>query len=179
AVYFFDHCLVFDREIRFIWRRKFCLASTLYLLLHTATLSYFMLTIYKGLATLSCNVSTSLVQFVTGNNSQADGTVISSLRVYALNPNDFLIPSAVFVLSFVCHLSGLVSHRGSLIITVRLVYTMGEASLIAADVIVLIVTWYKTYATVQLAYTTGISTPFSAVMLLNFYHFRRYLIRLA
>ena len=49
--------------------------------------------------------------------------------------------------------------------TYRAVYALGVVSLIAADVIILLVTLSKTYSAVRLACATHVSTPFSTVML--------------
>lgn len=55
----FDHCLVLEREIRFIWCRKFCVASALHISLHALALSYFLLGIHTSYTTLSFHVSRS------------------------------------------------------------------------------------------------------------------------
>ncbi|KZT64305.1 hypothetical protein DAEQUDRAFT_732820 [Daedalea quercina L-15889] len=107
--------------------------------------------------------------------------VISSLRLYAIDPRNVLLPTAVFMLSLApvaydiftgsslvavsayppvgCDLA---SDRSSNIL-VFVAVAMAMCS--AADVIVVVSTWCKTYHTFRLARSVNISTPLSTVLL--------------
>ncbi|KZT65049.1 hypothetical protein DAEQUDRAFT_740914 [Daedalea quercina L-15889] len=159
-----NYCLAtaftLGQEIDYIWRSRSSTASALYILLQIVTVFFFVLNIISQFFTLDCNVycflrgfydrekayPEEIATYVSNALFNVTVSVISSLRVYALNPRDMITPAMVLILSL-----GPAANE--------------VATSTTADVIVLLVTWRKTYHTIRLARQERISAPLSALLL--------------
>ncbi|EPS94245.1 hypothetical protein FOMPIDRAFT_1055275 [Fomitopsis schrenkii] len=150
VAYLYDRCLTVGQEIEHIWRRRLSAASGLYVALQLSTISMFSLELVQQLVMLDCNVYSfpeSLSTIAITTVYQVMIAVISSLRVYALNPPDRVTPFIVLVLSL-----GPAVYEITVTIAV-------------ADVIVVLVTWRKTYHMVRLSREAGAPAPLLALLL--------------
>ncbi|EPS97025.1 hypothetical protein FOMPIDRAFT_1129217 [Fomitopsis schrenkii] len=167
ALYACERCSTLDQEVRYIWHYRLSGVSILYMTLQVATVAPSSVTILVSLSPVSC-FSTSQVYIITA--------AISSLRVYALNPQDRVTPVVVLILSLgpavyqtvsksvfddefdktPCPSSTLMHHPALLVPTVATTI---------ADVIVLLVTWHITYHTNKLSRVAGVPAPLTTLLL--------------
>ncbi|KZT71664.1 hypothetical protein DAEQUDRAFT_723726 [Daedalea quercina L-15889] len=188
VVYLYDRCLGAKQEIDCIWCRRVSAVSVLYILLQAVTISWFLLQLVQNLVALDCNVPyleniPSLAADILYYMTLA---VISSLRAYAINPRGLTTPVVVFLLSSAPTLAfdiiqgvtiqgvPIPCFPGCILTSVfpslrafvpsTLFYAVVQATSIAADGIVLIVTLRRTYHTIRVARSVNISSPLSMLL---------------
>ncbi|KAH9829116.1 uncharacterized protein C8Q71DRAFT_891583 [Rhodofomes roseus] len=197
AVYAFDRCIRVGREIDLIWSRGYSLVSALYTLLEVFTVLYLGLTAGQDLVYVDCKVGVpiravpedSAVQAITASY-YAVIAVIATLRVYAINGRyDWRIVSAVvFPLLLLrsaydlasayqlCCLTGKFTvrlwnfHASYNKLTGLIVSRFYIASLvtsIAADAIVFMVIWRRTYHVARLSREQSIEASTVSSLLLR------------
>ncbi|KAH9932613.1 uncharacterized protein B0H18DRAFT_986605 [Fomitopsis serialis] len=187
AVYLFDRCMTIDQEVSHIWLRRYSVVSALYVLLQAVTIIGFSLGLFQQLVDLDCKVTylVNTAWLVMAMLNDILIAVISALRVYAVNPPNFLAPIVVFVLLFAQTayeifegvtteavnapppLGCAVGTRSTFSI-LKPTLTVDAACVAAAtvaDAIVLVVTWRKTYHIVRLARRENITAGLPSLML--------------
>ncbi|KZT74210.1 hypothetical protein DAEQUDRAFT_761641 [Daedalea quercina L-15889] len=176
ALYAYDRLLMFDREVDLMWRRptrrKVPIVPILYGLMHVSTPLYFLINVATWWD-LDCKrfVGVDLSRHrLTDDRCSVYGLnlaygadicilylawgVISALRVYAINPRDWVIPSMIFILSLAPVATNL--HRNILMVwevlppsyTCTITNNVPErvqSIAVAVDALVLLATWRVTY----------------------------------
>ncbi|KAI0747406.1 hypothetical protein C8Q74DRAFT_1374441 [Fomes fomentarius] len=179
ALAIYEHLITFDREVRLVWRRKITGATVLFVLNKYLLLMRFIVVL------TSYNISTTEVQAVypVGRRLANDTPLaFAALRVYALTDHLWWLAGIIFLVSsvpvatnsyfysitsidsfippFNCVTSANLSkeaYLGFLIST--------RSSVILGDILVLIVTWYKTYSTWKTAASVAMKASFSSMIL--------------
>ncbi|EPS97031.1 hypothetical protein FOMPIDRAFT_58652 [Fomitopsis schrenkii] len=151
ALYAYERCCTVDQEVRYIWHYRLSGVSILYMTLQVTTVAYFLLWL-----SLVCN---QVKTVFLGTVLRTCKLVIASLRVYAVSGGGRTVSILVFGLSMGMVANVIVpSQRNP-------VSTVGLATGIIADAIVLIVTWHKTYDTVRLARSANVRAPLAVILL--------------
>ncbi|KAI0357258.1 hypothetical protein OH77DRAFT_1422819 [Trametes cingulata] len=183
AVIFHEYLITLDSEIRLIWRRKITGASVLFMLNRYIFVFQNAITVtsYWPLPVTACNVLgwmdivLNLIPYFIWN-------AFSTLRVYALCGRDWRLASLVSLLMIGPIFGNLyniptmkpddmaqpyncsVDNGVSLAMHNRLVL-ISRCSLIAADSIVLAVTWWKTYRLKKAADAANVKTSIVDLLL--------------
>ncbi|OCH87934.1 hypothetical protein OBBRIDRAFT_735361 [Obba rivulosa] len=154
ALVFYDQLNTLSREVEFMWSQRFSCASLLFHVNRLATLLWGIAVLlqtflhYDGAQVrktfLTCN--RNLIPMMT--------RAFAAMRTYALLGGSWLLPAIVFVLG--------ITPVGTNII---LVVVATRICLIASDLILLLVTWMKTYATKRQADQLNIKTPLATMLL--------------
>ncbi|TBU26484.1 hypothetical protein BD311DRAFT_667451 [Dichomitus squalens] len=175
------------KEVNLFWREKVTGATVLFLLNRYAPLVY-MLSSYSGsmavtdkVAVESCNASV-MTSFALDNLQYVPWALFSSLRVYALCGKRWVAAMPVLVFSVIpiginlthfywshgeyvpvwrCQTVVAVSPALSSILAI-----VNRSSLIIANAIDVVVTWYTTYNTAAIARCSGRNVPSIAQLLL-------------
>ncbi|TFK91078.1 hypothetical protein K466DRAFT_483510 [Polyporus arcularius HHB13444] len=167
ALIVYDQLLTFDREVRLVWRRKVTGATVLFLLNRYFLLARFLV-IFGAYGISSQEVSSSAtdspVRLYSCVQSVLAGEVLqtapyliwaafASLRVYALTDHLWWLAAIVFFTSCM----PLATNTVMLLLT--------RSSVIIGDMIVLGVSWQKTYSTWRVAKSAAIKASFAATIL--------------
>ncbi|EPS97037.1 hypothetical protein FOMPIDRAFT_1129324 [Fomitopsis schrenkii] len=151
ALYAYERCSTLDQEVHYIWHYRLSGVSILYMFLQVTTVAYFLLWL-----SLVC-IYVKMVCF--GTVLRKCKLVITLLRVYAVSGGGRTVSVLVFALSMVTVAYTIVPSQRNPGITV------GLATGIIADAIVLIVTWHKTYNMVRLARSANVRAPLAVILL--------------
>ncbi|RDX56399.1 hypothetical protein OH76DRAFT_1369021 [Lentinus brumalis] len=179
-----ETCITLDREVRHVWRRKHSAATWIYILNRYLVLSlYFVnLAMSLGAGDASCRVLVRASQ-VLSILPYIVWAAFSGLRVYAIISPGWHISALIVCLSLVpigtyifrdVHETVFGSPSSGECITsttypfdldARLT-AIGRACLIMSDLLVLSVTWRKTYGIVRLASKHSVNSSFSVTTIL-------------
>ncbi|TFY57127.1 hypothetical protein EVJ58_g7216 [Rhodofomes roseus] len=165
ALYVFDRCICAGREIDLIWSRGHSLVSALYALLEVLTVLYFGLLGAQNFTYLDCKFTsieprvpeTIALQAITASYD-AVIAIVAALRVYAINGRDSRLSVVVFMLL-------LLRSAYDVFEAVSRLYIVSIVTSIAADGIVFIVTWRRTYNVVRLSREANIEVSLSSLLL--------------
>ncbi|TBU35624.1 hypothetical protein BD311DRAFT_648127 [Dichomitus squalens] len=140
ALLVYDTCLTYDQELRLIWSQKTSAAMWIYV--SNRYLAIYQYTVNLFMAIGANKETCSLIP--------AANLVFSALRGYALSGRGWHITSVIMALSLVPVVTYVVSW-----------------CLILSDILVLCITWTKTYGIVRLAKQSGLdlSSSLTTVML--------------
>ncbi|EMD39713.1 hypothetical protein CERSUDRAFT_81089 [Gelatoporia subvermispora B] len=189
ALVLYDHLITFGREVNFIWGRKF---NSVTLLFHLNRWSIFLFSIlnvaidFQPLASIpSCralntlNDATEIMLYILW-------AAFSTIRIYAMSGGNWLLSLLVCTLSIVpagtnsygffatywyslqelpyfgleCITNNDVSPN-----TANILVIVTRTSVITADLIVLLATWFKTYSIMREAKRHNLRTPLAKILL--------------
>ncbi|KAI0738123.1 hypothetical protein BC629DRAFT_1300472, partial [Irpex lacteus] len=157
AFFLFDCIITLSQEVDVIWRRKWTAITWLYLLTRYSTVLDQIDLLIPGWdlvvsrvckVGLYIDIALQLMQYLCF-------AWFSSLRVYALLDGKYVIAGIVFLLNLVPFATNMVS------LTVSLVTRL---SVIVGDVLVLAVTWRKTYLAYREARRLRIRAPVTTML---------------
>ncbi|KZT63904.1 hypothetical protein DAEQUDRAFT_741633 [Daedalea quercina L-15889] len=166
----YDHCLLLEEEIKFIWRRKLSITTLLYGALRAMSLLYYFTSTIPG-STCEIDYLLSIVSLAALAVLVLDCAVIDALRIYALNGRRWglsllvialLATDIAYLISIPCRLLHVLGTRSTHGTAVN--YT-SLAALIIGNGVVLCVTWRQTYHIKKLADAADIRTSMSALLL--------------
>ncbi|OCH90119.1 hypothetical protein OBBRIDRAFT_731344, partial [Obba rivulosa] len=164
ALVIYDHFTTLSREVDLIWGRNWTCTTILF---HSNRWTIFIWALLQPIGFLPL---ATLPQHSILNNI----AVFSAVRIYAVSGGSWWLASAVCLLNVVP--VGTNSVRSTkLEISLPIILTLSEtaasvttatrACVIAADVLILLVIWLKTYATLISARRHNIRTPIVTVLL--------------
>ncbi|KZT63693.1 hypothetical protein DAEQUDRAFT_99500 [Daedalea quercina L-15889] len=186
TMYLFDRCLCVDQEIACIWRRRHSIPSVVYILLHSVTISNLGLLVIQNFLNMDCSVAWPeyIVAMAVGGLYYLTLAIISSLRVYAISLG-YGTPSLRLVVSLVVFALSLGQVAYRIFYSVTLIafpaplvgceigsvvdygtsYIIAQVASIAADAIILIVTWCRSFRAMQLARAMSVPAPLYTLLL--------------
>ncbi|TFK94794.1 hypothetical protein K466DRAFT_454968, partial [Polyporus arcularius HHB13444] len=177
-----ETCITLDREVRHVWRRKLSAASCIYLLNRYLVLSLYLVNLTICRVLIRASQVLSILPYIVW-------AAFSGLRVYAIISPGWHISALIVCLSLVPIGTYIVSEFSRPVYYVltlgpvprcprdfgwqlvlwsmhRIVTTIGRACLIMSDLLVLSVTWRKTYGIVRLASKHSVNSSFSVTTIL-------------
>ncbi|KAI0723887.1 hypothetical protein C8T65DRAFT_627788 [Cerioporus squamosus] len=182
-----ETCITLDREVRHVWRRKLSAASWIYLLNRYLVLSLYLVNLAVSLGASDASVQSCGVLIRASQVLSILPYIVwaafSGLRVYAIVSPGWHVSILVVFLSLVpvgtyifrdIHETALRSPFSGKCTTsatypfeldARLT-AIGRACLILSDMLVLSVTWRKTYGIVRLASKHSVNSSFSVTTVL-------------
>ncbi|KAH9907696.1 uncharacterized protein B0H18DRAFT_898008, partial [Fomitopsis serialis] len=150
ALYFYERVLTFGQEVDLIWRRERIgiAVPTFYVTLHAAMALFLLLNIAPPNALIvMCLTCSDLAS-----------SVISAVRIYAINGKRYAVPLTIMALSFVPIAVNIVCIPFAGEIATRI-------SLVAADALVLLSTWRITGGVRKLAQGVDIKLSITVLLL--------------
>ncbi|TFY64159.1 hypothetical protein EVJ58_g2805 [Rhodofomes roseus] len=195
ASYTFDRCICSGREIDLIWSRGYSLVSALYALLTALTIIELCMWGVQNLMYLDCKLTSvghrgTLIRAVPDATAGQAITasydaliaVIAALRVYAINDRDWRLSALVFLLLilrsaydlfeginlFAVNVPppiGCVDGVASPVSNPCQFFIASMAASMAADAMVFIVTWRRTYHVVRGFRQVNIKTSLNSLLL--------------
>ncbi|KAI0372708.1 hypothetical protein BV20DRAFT_939448 [Pilatotrama ljubarskyi] len=189
ALLAYDYLLTLRREVRFVWSRKFSPATVLFLLNRYAILLLYLvdvITLFPIIPEVRAHTCSGVGRFITVLEviPYIIWATFSGLRVYALSSRTLSIGAIVFLLSLVpagvnayffstftfvdldppsnCTALSDITAELSKTKTVTIV---SRASLMAADVLVIAVTWASTYRIGKASREARLGTSFGTLLL--------------
>ncbi|KAL6299832.1 hypothetical protein BKA93DRAFT_741715, partial [Sparassis latifolia] len=146
---FFEHVISLTDEIDYMWKRKTTGVTVLFIFNRLLTL-VLAFSVVMGAPLWSTNQTSSL------------SPMFSALRVYAVGGQAWRPAAVVFILSlvpFATNLVLLIPLKQRYLLYLPTVYLETQISVIVADMIVLIVTWRKTYSIKRYANSAHMEAP--------------------
>ncbi|OCH85813.1 hypothetical protein OBBRIDRAFT_739193 [Obba rivulosa] len=185
ALVFYDHACTLSEEIEYIWERKM---SSVIILFHLNRWSIFFWAILNFVNFMSLVVWAGMTPARQFRAVLTVRSVFSAVRIYAISGRRWQLAAVIFGLSIVpigtnmvlCGLrrnsirhrdtsgSGYIVHKRCLSLGTRGIRVMAiitRLCLITADILILLVTWYKTYAMMKVARQNNIRAPLAAMLL--------------
>ncbi|OCH84465.1 hypothetical protein OBBRIDRAFT_741595 [Obba rivulosa] len=169
---FYDHITTLPREVNLIWGRKLNSVTLLFYLNRWATFMW------------------AVVQLAEFASLDTLSVIFSAIRVYAISGGSWIWPMIVFTLSMVPVGTNLVrslpvsltlrfTHSASMLCilqdnyfvtawygVIQVPVTIGtRVCTIVADLLILIITWSKTYTTKRAADRSNVNTPITTMLL--------------
>ncbi|KAH9916645.1 uncharacterized protein B0H18DRAFT_884664 [Fomitopsis serialis] len=166
ALYFYDRVLTFGQEVDLIWRRERIgiAVPTFYVTLHASMILDFILDIATLPSGLPPEVRDALVTMCLAF-SAITLSVISAARIYAINGKHYTVPSIIMGLWFVPIAVNIVSALHGVASTAFAGQIATRIGLVAADALVLLVTWRITGGVRKLAQVADVKISISVLLL--------------
>ncbi|EMD33641.1 hypothetical protein CERSUDRAFT_76363 [Gelatoporia subvermispora B] len=188
VVVLYDHILTFPQEVRVMWKRKFSIVITLFHVNRWALFSEAILNLILFLplpSLLSCNAVNYLLS-ISGLVLLIVWAVFSTVRVFAISAGNWYLSLATLVIGLV-PLGANIDYAfftaqneidslpflgtfcddnqtASMALIIALT-TTSRVCAIVSDVIVLLVTWFKTYSIKRTADRTGTRAPLASMLI--------------
>ncbi|OCH90494.1 hypothetical protein OBBRIDRAFT_776875 [Obba rivulosa] len=163
ALILYDHLSTFSREVEFIWGRKFNSVTMLFYFnrwinFSSAILDLFGLFPFRAIPSckgvILTNEAMSIVRIFIW-------TVFSTFRIYAISGGGWLLAIVVCVLNLVPVVTNAVRVQYASIAVV----VSARLCVIAADILVLLITWSKTFGMKRAADRSSVKAPLTAMLL--------------
>ncbi|KAI9068939.1 hypothetical protein FKP32DRAFT_1527081, partial [Trametes sanguinea] len=160
----YEHAITFDDEFELFWKGKASSASVMFFLNRYLTLLGYL----TSLPGTYHSIQSDIVK--------ASSPAFSSLRVYALSDRKIWLAALVFLLLMGPVGVNLVCDHDTRIIAGRAVYLLGADNIlavtiisrscaIAADLLVVMVTWWKTRKSIKLYRQANLKTTYGSLIL--------------
>ncbi|OCH88097.1 hypothetical protein OBBRIDRAFT_735073, partial [Obba rivulosa] len=168
ALVIYDHLATLSRELDWIWNRKFTSVTLLFHLNRWTILLYTILNIvgeFLPITSLSLRWSQRL-RLSARSFLFTLWAVFSAVRMYALSRGDWRLTLAVFALSMVPGGVNAVKWQDLTInADVALTSLTHRICAMAADLLIILVTWYRTFTLKRASDRHGIKTPLITLLL--------------
>ncbi|KAI0334549.1 hypothetical protein GY45DRAFT_1242288, partial [Cubamyces sp. BRFM 1775] len=182
ALLVYDYLLTLRHEVRFVWSRKFTGATVLFLLNRYIIILVYLvdvITLFPIISKVSACPGTGRFITVLEVLPYIIWAAFSSLRAYALSSRNLPIGLLIFLLSLVpAGVNAYFFSTFSFIelpspsnctalsdITAQLMTIVSRASLMAADTLVIVVTWASTYRIGKASRDARLGFSFGALLL--------------
>ncbi|KAI9062089.1 hypothetical protein FKP32DRAFT_1574898, partial [Trametes sanguinea] len=156
ALLAYDHLLTLSGEIRFVWDRRFSGATVIFVLNRYVNL---FSKIVLPISTFCCAAPVILTEIFTVIAYFVVATVFSALRVYAIWNQDWRPLLVVLLIGICVPVTNMVSTS-----TVSFSFVTHGCA-IAVDLLVLVLTWVKTYEIKKLTRGLQTNATFSTLIL--------------
>ncbi|OCH84824.1 hypothetical protein OBBRIDRAFT_740914, partial [Obba rivulosa] len=162
AAMIYDHLCTLTREFELLWDKKFNSVTLIFHLNRWISLAWTMLNIAKpflSLGTYSVSLFPRDILRIQYPNFLR--IVFSAIRMYAVSHGNLALALTVVFLNLVPVGTNVVNTSGSLV----LVTISSRTCVVAADILVLVVTWSKTYHIKRAADQAGIRSSIADLLL--------------
>ncbi|KZT05492.1 uncharacterized protein LAESUDRAFT_655781, partial [Laetiporus sulphureus 93-53] len=158
ALFFYDIIITFDQEVRVVWTRKITAASVIYILSRYLMFLYLILTLVES--AVDCEVPSPLRIAFEDSHSPVLILSFTALRTYAISLHAWHVAALVFLLGMVP--AGVNSVRQALD---SIVVIGTRVCVVAADGVLLLVTWYRTYGLLKAANEVQVRASLASMLL--------------